>query len=55
MMDRLGRYGVIMLFPAVLVGLRVTRVKSPMYGKMALGAGNSLGIPFKASTRRLKT
>ena len=42
MMDRLGRYGVIKSFLAVLAGLMDTRVKSPMYGRMAVASGNSV-------------
>jgi len=44
-----------MTFIAVVMGSKVTRVKSPEYGMMVVGLGNSTHPLFKASTRSLKT
>ena len=55
MMDRPGKCGVGIIYLAASVGLRVTSVKSPMYGMMASGLGNATDLPCKASTRRSKT
>jgi hypothetical protein len=54
MMDRPGRNGVIMIFLAATVGSRVTSVKSPMYGMMAAGLGNSTDIPVQSIHQKIE-
>jgi len=39
----------------ITLGVRVTKVNSPRYGKMALASGNPTSSPREASTRRSKS
>jgi hypothetical protein len=55
MMDKFGRYIVGILHPAISVGLMVTSMKSPRYGRMGLGLGKATDVLLDASTRRSKT